>query len=153
MLGEVGIDVEHAIVIVAHDAETVVFHLVGHTACSDPLGNVLLGGGIIFEHAGYLEKRNLCAFEDVGDLGYGAGLTMSQPLAGHVGAVGHFVEGFVADRGGGGKIQQNHRDFGTPDNGEDRGRKRVGSNVEKDEINVGAAELMSCSEGFFGCVD
>ena len=84
VLGQIGIDVEHSAVIMAHDAEAVVEHDVApRAAASSHAIDFVPENRVIVEHAGDLMKGNAGAFEDVGNFRNGTGLTMRQPFAGH----------------------------------------------------------------------
>ena len=54
MLREVGIDVEHAAVVVAHHAEAVVLHDVRHARRLDPRVHLAPARRVVVQHAGDL---------------------------------------------------------------------------------------------------
>ena len=81
LLGEVGIDVEHSAVIMAHHAQAIVFHGVSDPRGFHPFRDFIPGNRIVFQHAGNLEKRDLAAIENIGDLRHRTGLAVGQPFA------------------------------------------------------------------------
>ena len=57
LLGEVGVDVEHAAVVMAHHTQAIVFHDVGDAGGFNPLRDFVPGHRIVFQHAGDLERK------------------------------------------------------------------------------------------------
>ena len=58
LLREVGVDVEHAAVVVAHDAEAVVLHHVADAGGVDPGRDLVPARGVVVQHAGDLVERD-----------------------------------------------------------------------------------------------
>ena len=122
--GYVGHDVQHAAVVVAHEAESRGCKGGTDARRRQPLLN-LSPGGFIIEDAGDLVKGNLRAHEEVGNLGNRTGGTMGEPLAGHGGAVFEVVEGSVIDRSFRLQVEHNNRHGGTLDQRKDGVRECV----------------------------
>ncbi len=109
--------------------------------------------GIVLKRARNLKKRDSAAVEDVRDFRHRTRLAVGQPFAGHFRAVAQAVEPVIVNGRGGRKIQNDDRNLGSPDHREHGGRERVGCDVQKDEINVGAPEFVTGSESLLRCVD
>ena len=105
---EVGHDVEHAAVVVAHQAQAVV-PAWAHTRRGQPLVDLAPAVRVVVQHAGDLVERDARALEDVGDLRHRTGRAMGQPFAGHRGAIAQPVEGCVVDRRLGLEVEDDHR--------------------------------------------
>ena len=59
LLSQVGVDIEHAAVVMAHDAQAVVLHHGGDAGRGiDPLSDFVPADGVVVEHAGDLVERN-----------------------------------------------------------------------------------------------
>ena len=71
----------------AHQAEAVVGHDVGHAGGFDPRIHFIPARRIVVQHPGDLMEINAGAMEDVGDFRHRAGAAMRQPFAGHRRAV------------------------------------------------------------------
>ncbi len=142
LLREVGVDVEHAAVVVAHDAEAVVLHHVADPGRVDPARDLVPRQGIVVQHPRDLVEGDPRAPEDVGDLRHRAGLAVGQPLAGHAGAVAEGVEPRVVDGGARREVEDDDRHPGPAHHGEHGGRERVGGDVEEDEVHVLLAEAV-----------
>ena len=153
LLREVGIDVEHAAVVVAHHAEAVVLHRVGDAGGGDPVGHFVPARGIVAQHAGHLVERDAGPVEDVGDFRHRAGRAIRQPLAGHLRAVAELVERRVVDRGRGLQIENDHRHLRAANHRQHRRREGVGRDVQKDEVDVGPAEIVPGDERLLRRVD
>ena len=97
LLGEVGVDVEHSAVVVAHHAEAIVFHGVGDAGGFDPFRDFVPGHRVVLQRAGYLEKGNSAAVENIGDFRHGASLAVGQPFAGHLRAVAQAIEPVIVN--------------------------------------------------------
>ena len=124
----------------AHHAQSIMLHHVGHTRGFDPLGNLVPADGVVVEHAGYLVKGDSRPIEDAGDLGHGTGGTVGQPLAGHLGPVAHAIELRVVDRRTGLKIEDDHRHSGPAHYRQHRRRQGVGRDMQEDQVNVRLAK-------------
>ena len=153
MQREVGVNVEHAAVVVAHHAQTVVLHGVRHPRRVEPFADFAPRGIVILNHAGDLEERNLAAAENVGDFRNGACLAPCQPLAGHPAAILHGVEGGVIDGLSRGEIQDDDGHFGPAHHGEHGGRQGVSGDVQEEQVDVGPAEGVAGLQGFFRGID
>ena len=151
--GEVGVDVEHAAVIVAHDAEAVVLHRMGDLGGSEPLLDFVPRRGVVFQHAGNLEEGDIAAAEYVGDFGYGAGLAPCQPFSGHLSAIRHSIEGGVVDGGAGGEIEDDHGDFRAAHDGQNGGRQSVRRDVQKEQIHIGASKGVAGGRSLLRAID
>src|ERR1043165_9685491 len=95
---QIGINAEHAAVVVAHQTEAIMFHHVRHTSSLDPLLNLLPGHGIVLKSASDLKEGNSRTAEDVGNFGHGTRLTISKPLACHFCAIAEAIEGLIINR-------------------------------------------------------
>jgi hypothetical protein len=109
--GHVGHDVQHAAVVVAHQSQARRRKRRTDTRRCQPLLDLLPGEGFI-EDAGDLVEVNLRTLEQVGDLRNRTGRTMSEPLAGHGGAIFQAVEGPVIDGGFGLQVEHDDRHAG-----------------------------------------
>ena len=65
----VGINVEHPIVVMPHQTETVVRHRVGHPRRLDPCVNFIPAFGIVMQATGHLLKGNPRALENIRNFG------------------------------------------------------------------------------------
>ncbi len=151
--GEVALNVEHAVVGVAHHAEPVVRHAVGDAGGVDPVVHLAPALGVVLQRAADLVEGDAAALEDVGDLGHRAGGAGGQPLAGHRGAVAHRVEGRVVDGPLGLEVQHDDRHARPPHDRQHRVRERVGGDVQEDQVDVGGAEVVAGVERSLGRVD
>src|ERR1035438_6283005 len=144
--GHVGHDVQHAAVVVTHEAEARGCEGGTDTRRRQPLLN-LSPGGFIIEDARDLVKGNLRANEEVGNLGNRTGGTRGEPFAGHGGAVFEPVEGFVIDGGFGLQVEGDDRHAGTLDQRKDGVRECVSGDVEKEHVDVFASALVASITG------
>jgi len=142
LLGEIGIDVEHPAVVVAHDAHAVVFHRVCHARGLDPLGHLAPARRIVLQHARDLVKRDAGAVEDVGNLRHRAGRAMGEPFAGHLRAVAELVEPRVINRRLGREVEDDDRHLRAPHNRQHGGRQRVGGDVQENQVHIRLPELV-----------
>src|SRR5262252_2259715 len=111
---QVRIDVEHAAVVMAHDAETVVLHDMGYPGSLDPFADFTPRDEIVFQDAADLEKRNVAALENVGDFWNWTGGTIREPLAGHLRTIAEAIERVEVDRNGWLQVENDDRNFGPP---------------------------------------
>src|SRR6185312_9963943 len=132
-----------------HYSETIVLKNVRNASGVNPILNLSPGLGIFFEHPCYLKERNTATCENIGNLWHRAGLTIGKPFRGHLRSVAETVETFVIDRRTGRQVEDDDWDFCTPDCGKHCGRERVSCNVQKYEIDICPAELMTCPQRFF----
>ena len=151
--GDVGVDVEHAAVVVAHEAKAVLRHPGGDARGLDPGVDLAPAHRIVVEHAGDLVEAHAGALEDVGDLGHRAGGAVRQPLARHPRAVAQAVERGVVDRRLGGEVEDDHRHLRALHHRQHGGRQRVGSDVEEQQVDLAAAALAARLAGAVGVVD
>lgn len=155
--GEVGGDVQHTGVVVAHEAEAGVGEGVGDAGSGDPGVDLLPAGGIVragvAEDSVDLVEGDSGALEDVGELGHGAGGAVGEPISRHAGAIGESVEGSVVECGCGLEIKDQHGDFGAADDGQYCRRERVGGDVEDEQVDVFAACGVTDFDGALGGVD
>ena len=153
LLGKIGVDVEHAGVVMAHDAKAIVFHDVRDFRGTNPVGNFIPRNRIILQHAGYLVEGDFGAVENIGDFRNRTGGTVGEPLARHLGAVAKGVEGGVIDGRAGLEIEDDHRHFGAADDGEHGAGEGVGGDVEEEEVYILFTKRVAGVEGFFRRVD
>ena len=153
VLGEVGVDVEHAAVVVAHHAQAIVLHHVGDAGGGDPIGDFVPTTRVVAEHAGDLVERDAGPVEDVGDLRHGAGGAIRQPLARHLRPVAESVERLVVDRRRRLQIENDHRHFRAPHDRQHGRRQGVRRDVQEDEVDVRPAEVVPRDERLFRRVD
>ena len=116
LLREIGVDVEHAAVVVTHQAEAVVLHDIDSVRSLDPFIHFSPGEGVIVEGSGDLMEWNARSREYVCDFRNGTSAAPSQPLAGHMLPVAHFIEGAVVDSSTGGEVEDDDRYFCPADN-------------------------------------
>ena len=143
MLGDVGVNIQHSAVVMPHQAQAVVGHDMGDAGGLDPGVHFVPAGRIIVQHAGDLVEGDAATLKDAGDFRHRAGAAMRQPFAGHRGAVGHFVKRRVVNGRGGLEIQDDDRHAGAPHHGQNRGGKRIGGDMQEDEVHVLLAEPVS----------
>ena len=153
LLSEVRVNIEHSPVVMAHHPQTVVFHGVSDPGGANPFRNFSPGCRVVVKRACYLEKRNAAAVEDIGDFRHRTSLAVGQPFSGHLGAVAQAIEPVIVNGRRGTQIQNDDGHLSPPDDRQDGGRERIGCNVEEDEIDVGAPELVARREGLLGGVD
>ncbi len=139
-LRDVGGDVEHAAVVVAEEAEVAIAQDGADLGGGEPFADLGPCCGIV-EEARDLMKGDSSAREDVGDLRHGTGGAVGKPVAGHAGAVGQAIELGVVDCGAGLQVENENRDSGLLSEQQDSARKRVGGDVEDQEVGVGGAAL------------
>ena len=94
---QVRINVQHPSVIVAHQPQAIVLHRVSHARRIQPLVDFVPRNRVVVQHPGNLEEGDVRAPEHIGNLRRGAGLAEGQPLARHLSAIGHGVEGRIVD--------------------------------------------------------
>ena len=115
LLGEIGVDIEHATVIVSHYTESIMLHHMSDPSRLDPTANFVIGNRIVIERACNLEKRNSAAIENVRDFWHRTSLTIGQPLTGHFRPVPKTVKSFIVDRCRRREVENNYRNLRPPD--------------------------------------
>ncbi len=135
---EVGHDVQHAAVVVAHQPQPRRGQSSPHPRCRQPLLDLPPGRGLV-EHARHLMKRNACPLEYVGNLRHRAGRAVGQPLAGHRGAILQPVERRVINGRLGLKIQHHHGHAGALHQRQHGVGEGIRGDVEKQHVDVFAA--------------
>ena len=119
----------------------------------DPRVHFVPANFIVVQHAGDLVKINFCAAENVGDFRHGTRGAKGEPVAGHRGAVAHFIEFFVINRGGGREVQNDDGNFGALHDRQNGGRKRVSRDVQKNHVHIRRTKFVSGFKRFFGIVN
>ena len=135
---EVGVDVDHAAVVVAQQSHAVAAHAAGDLRRVDP--PVDLGPGLrVVEVARHHVVFGAGAVEYRTEFGQRTGLAVGKPLARHHPAVGHAVEAGVVDGRGGLQVEQHDRDA-LAEEGDERGRKGVGRDEDEQHFGFVAPE-------------
>ena len=153
LLGEIAVDVQHAVVVVAHHAETVVLHHMGDPRGVEPLVNLPPGDRVVFDGAGHLIERHPAAIENVRDFRHRTRLAIGKPMAGHLRAVVHLIKRRVIDRRFGCQVQNDHRHLRPSHHRQHRARQGISRDVQKNQIDIGPAEGVAGFEGFDGVID
>ena len=130
---QVGGDVEHAGVEVAHDAVPCVLESSPDAGRLDPPGD-LVPGPVLLEIAGDRAERNPCPHEGVGDLGQRAGAAVGEPLPRTERRVVHVLGGLQVD--------DQHRGAGLLRDRQQHRRRHVGREEADDQVAAGLAELL-----------
>jgi hypothetical protein len=149
----IGLDIEHAAVRVAHQAEPVAVHTGGDAGGIDPRVDLSPADGIVVEHAGDLVKAYAGAFENIRDLRNRTGGTMGEPVAGHLCPVAEAVEAGVVDRWRRCEVEDDYGHLRALDHGQHGRRQRIRRDVEENHIDVGAAKLAARGKRTVGIVD
>ena len=108
LLRKVGVDVEHASVVVTHQAKAIVLHYMRDAGCIDPFGDLGPCDRIVIQHSGDLEKWDPATLEYIRDLGDRTRLTKCQPFARHFCTIFELVESLIVDGGAWGEIQNDN---------------------------------------------
>src|SRR6185437_9079594 len=104
LLCQVGVDIEHAAVILAHQAETVVLHYVHDASGFQPLIDFIPCRITLCKRACDLKEGDMRSPEYARDFRNRTGLAPGQPFAGHAAPVLHPIEGGIIDGGAWGEI-------------------------------------------------
>ena len=78
---------------------------------------------------------------------------MGEPFAGHLGPVAYFVEGFVVHGRDRLEVEDDDRNFGPLDHGQDGGAQGIGGDVEEDDVHVRSPHGMTGLHGLFRGID
>ena len=140
--GEIGVDVEHPAVVVAHQAKPVVREHVHGASGGDPVVHLSPARLVVVQETGHLVKVDVRPPEDTGNLGDRACRAMREPFAGHGRAIPHRVDTRVVDRGSRLEVQHHNRHPRPPDRRQHRGAERIRGDVEKDQIDIFGAKPM-----------
>ena len=151
LLGQVAVNVEHAAVVVAEDAGPVLAHPGGDLGGVHPIAD-FLPGCFVGEEAGHEVIGDTCPVEDAGDFRCGAGLAMLQPAGGHQAAVAELIELIIVKLRYGLEVEHHHRHARLLHHGQDGGRQRVSGDVEKNQLDLLAAEQGGGRSRFGGMV-
>ena len=95
--GEIGVDIQHATVVMTHDAEPIVKHAGDHLRGGDPVIHFVPAIGVVLEGAGNRVKGNAGPSEDVRNFWNGTGATKGQPFPGHAQPITQPIERLVVD--------------------------------------------------------
>ena len=146
---KIGINVEHAAVVVTQNSQPVVFHDGSDSSSLDPLVDLPPDFCVALEHPTQLKEGNAAALKHIRDFGSWASRAVSQPLPRHFRAITETVHRCVIDGFSRTQVQQNQGDFGPSDNRQDGRGKSVGRHVQEDQIHVAAPEIVPSRHRFF----
>ena len=146
---DVGINVEHAPVIMAQNTQPVLTHAPVNFRRGHPLPD-LFPGRSIFQITGDDVVTQPGPVEHVGDLRNGASLTVLQPHSGHPSPVAECIDLPVVD--GGRRLQVQHDD-GASDalgHGQNRRGETISGDIQKYEVHLPPGQQRRCRERLFG---
>ena len=153
LLGEVCIDIEHPVVIMPHDAKTIMLHDVGHARGLHPVIDFPPALRIVAKHAGNLMKLDTCAVEDIGNFRNRTGRAMTKPFTRHGCAIFHGIERRIINRGFRRKIQNDDRHLGAAHDGQHGRGKRIRCDVQENQIHIGPAKGVPRFKSLFRRID
>ena len=140
LAGEVGVDVQHAIIVMAEESHAVVGHGVRDAGGFDPFVEFGPDGIVVQERAGDLVKIDAGALEGVRDLGNRAGGAPGEPVASHFRAIAKVVECLVVDGLAGLEVHDHDRNLGALSHRKHGGGKRVSGDIEENDVHLRAPE-------------
>ncbi len=149
--GEVRIDVQHPLVVVAEYPDPRIAERGANPHGIDPGGD-LLPGVLLLQPTRYQIIFNLTIVENIGDLRRAAGLAVGQPLSGHHPAVTQGVEALVVDGRDRLEIEHDEGQAGTLGHGQDGAGEGVGGDVQEDRLHAFAQEALRRRAGRLGAV-
>ena len=140
---EVGVDVQHSIVIVSHHAETVVLHPVDHARSIDPGADLIPAFRIILQLTRDLMKGHPGACQHIGDFRNGACSAVGQPLTGHCGTVSDEVKRGVVERRLRREIHDHDRHIGPAYHREYGRGEGIRGGMDEEHVDICTSQLMA----------
>ena len=141
LLGQVAVDVQHAAVVMAEDADAVLPHHPANFDGLDPFGDLLPCDPVV-EIAGHQPVIDAGPTKNASDLRGRTRLAVFEPHAGHRSAVAQGVERRVVEFRHRLQIQHHDRRRDGLRQRQDRGRQGVRRDVQKNQIDARAAETL-----------
>ena len=141
--GKVGIDIEHAAIVMPKQTHTVLPQAVHHRSRTDPILQFPPHLLIV-----QMARQDIVLYaspcQDGSQLRDGTSLAVSQPLGCHLRSVAHRIEASVVDGRGGLHSQQQHRAMCFPCHRQHRGGKGVGGDIHTEQSYPFVIKLFDC---------